>query len=301
MCKMRTVALIVTYNRLDKLMLCWASTARQSFDDIVIVNNASTDGTKLWLDAIVDPRLHRLHLSDNSGGAGGFKKGAQFIKDTISADWVFIYDDDAYPQDDIVECFDRLSEVNRYDAHAAKVIDLSNNICKMNAPWIKYPVSFKENIAYLREPHLYCVSGERREQIISFSFVGLIIKKDLLCNTTDYIHDDLFIYFDDVYYSYHLHLRGSRLNYLPEISFMHDINTNVKSINPGWKVYYLVRNLLLENKYFGSERPFSLCFICMRLIKYFTISVRQPSPLQYIKYFFKAIVDGRSLKSGRRH
>ncbi|CAO96388.1 glycosyltransferase [Erwinia tasmaniensis] len=298
---MRSVALIVTFNRLDKLKFCWASTAQQSFDDIIIVNNASTDGTKEWLDTIVDPRLHRLHLKINIGGAGGFKRGAQFIHDNIPADWVFVYDDDAYPQDNIVDVFSCMTDVTNYDAYATRVVDASGTICKMNLPWERYPSSFSENIAYIRDPFSYSVKGDLAKDIISFSFVGLIIKRDLLSETADFIHEELFIYFDDVYYSYHLKLRGARLRYLPDISFIHDINQNNKTISPNWKVYYLVRNLLLAKSYFGAESPFSLCFVFMRLLKYIVISVRQRNPLQYIKYLFKAMLDGRTFKTGRRH
>lgn len=298
---MRAVALIVTFNRLDKLKICWASTAQQSFDDIVIVNNTSTDGTKEWLDSIVDPRLHRLHLMSNAGGAGGFKQGASFIRDNIKADWVFIYDDDAYPQDNIVEIFTDEAESTKCDAYATKVVDATGAICKMNLPWKKYPTTFVDNISYLREPSLYCVKEEFAEDIISFSFVGLIIKRDLLSKTTDFIHDDLFIYYDDVYYAYHLKLSGARMRYLPEINFIHDINQNAKIISPVWKVYYLIRNLLLAKSYFGPESPYSPCFVSMRLLKYIAISIKQPSPLRYIKYVIKALIDGCVIRTGRRH
>lgn len=298
---MRTVALIVTFNRIDKLKNCWAATAQQSFDEIVVVNNASADGTKEWLDSIVDPRLHRLHLISNVGGAGGFKQGAAFIRDNIKADWVFIYDDDAYPQNHIVEFFTDVTEPMKYDAYATKVVDTSGSVCKMNLPWKKYPATFIENIHYLKEPSAYCVREELAEDIISFSFVGLIIKRDLLSKTSDLIHDELFIYYDDVYYAYHLKLGGTRMRYLPEIHFIHDINKNAKTINPVWKIYYLVRNLLFAKSYFGPESPYSLCFVSMRLIKYVAISIKQSSPLKYIKYVVKGIIDGCAFRTGSRH
>lgn len=48
---MKYAALIVTYNRLEKLQLCWKATAALSFEHIVIVDNASSDGTEQWLAA----------------------------------------------------------------------------------------------------------------------------------------------------------------------------------------------------------------------------------------------------------
>ena len=49
--EMKYAALIVTYNRLEKLQLCWKATAALSFEHIVIVDNASSDGTEQWLAA----------------------------------------------------------------------------------------------------------------------------------------------------------------------------------------------------------------------------------------------------------
>ena len=72
--EMKYAALIVTYNRLEKLQLCWKATAALSFEHIVIVDNASSDGTEQWLAARDDPRL-RVIRTERNLGAGGFKKG----------------------------------------------------------------------------------------------------------------------------------------------------------------------------------------------------------------------------------
>ncbi|HHK5924739.1 TPA: glycosyltransferase [Serratia marcescens] len=72
---MKYAALIVTYNRLEKLQLCWKATAALSFEHIVIVDNASSDGTEQWLAAQDDPRLRVIRTERNLGGLGDLKKG----------------------------------------------------------------------------------------------------------------------------------------------------------------------------------------------------------------------------------
>ena len=54
---MKHTALIVTFNRLEKLTKTVAETVKLHFTSIVIVNNGSTDGTSDWLQTITDPRV----------------------------------------------------------------------------------------------------------------------------------------------------------------------------------------------------------------------------------------------------
>lgn len=46
----RVAAVIVTYNRLEKLRRMLHNTLAQPFFKIIVVNNASTDGIKAYLD-----------------------------------------------------------------------------------------------------------------------------------------------------------------------------------------------------------------------------------------------------------
>ncbi|EEN7923082.1 glycosyltransferase, partial [Salmonella enterica] len=94
---MKCTALIVTFNRLEKLKKSVRETVKAGFSSIVIVNNGSNDGTREWLSSLSEPGITTLNLKDNLGGAGGFKVGSQYICSYSNADWVFFYDDDAYP------------------------------------------------------------------------------------------------------------------------------------------------------------------------------------------------------------
>jgi len=54
------VAVVVTYNRLDKLQATLArllEAAPEHLSAVVVVDNASSDGTGDWLAAQMDPRL----------------------------------------------------------------------------------------------------------------------------------------------------------------------------------------------------------------------------------------------------
>lgn len=70
---MNCSALIVTYNRLEKLKVSIANTVKLNFTAIMVVNNGSTDGTLEWLATLSDPRVIVLNLPSNTGGAGALR------------------------------------------------------------------------------------------------------------------------------------------------------------------------------------------------------------------------------------
>ncbi len=102
----RIIAVVVTFNRLELLQRVVRRLAEVADTDgrlaeIVVVDNASTDGTGEWLTAQqpADPRLRPLRLDRNRGGAGGFHDG---LAEAVArgADLVWLMDDDGLPDPD---------------------------------------------------------------------------------------------------------------------------------------------------------------------------------------------------------
>lgn len=137
----RIAAVIVTYNRLAKLPKTLETVLAQSYgcEWVVVVNNNSTDGTREFLDGLSDPRLKVLHLDDNLGGAGGFEHGMAYGYN-LGADYVWIMDDDCYPEPRALEILleerDEASQLLGYEVPFAcslvKYID--GSLCEMNNP-----------------------------------------------------------------------------------------------------------------------------------------------------------------------
>ncbi len=99
----RVVAVVVTYNRLP-LVRRLVTRLREvaALDEVVVVDNASTDGTGDWLEDQHDLVVRRLDR--NRGGAGGFHEGLRLAMDR-AADLAWLMDDDGLPDPD---CLDRL-------------------------------------------------------------------------------------------------------------------------------------------------------------------------------------------------
>lgn len=88
---------IVTWNRLEMLKACVEAAKKNvSTADILVVNNASTDGTGEWLES--QDGVNTLSLSVNTGGAGGFAAGMKWAFDH-GYEWMWIMDDDVIPLD----------------------------------------------------------------------------------------------------------------------------------------------------------------------------------------------------------
>lgn len=297
---MNITALIVTFNRLDKLKQCWAATCGLPFEHIVIVNNASDDGTAEWLATLVDPRLVVLDTGQNLGGAGGFKMGAEHIRSAISTDWVAMYDDDAYPPADLLTRFCTIVD-SQWQVYCCKVVDRAGQMCKMNQPYLQLPHTARRDVKAMFTGVRFAPDGNSAQEVSSFSFVGAIISQALLSRTCHYIYPELFIYFDDLYYSYKLKLEGNRIRYTPELVFTHDIPPATTGITPAWKVYYLVRNLLLSRRYFRHHAPYSVGALGVRMCKYLLATANQQDKKAYIGWVLRGISDGLTHKTGKRH
>jgi rhamnopyranosyl-N-acetylglucosaminyl-diphospho-decaprenol beta-1,3/1,4-galactofuranosyltransferase len=104
---MRVPAVVVTYNRKDLLVECVEGLARQTHpvQRVIVIDNASTDGTREALEAsgVGDRvRLDYVRLERNGGGSEGFHYG---VREALreESEWIWVMDDDCEPRPDALE------------------------------------------------------------------------------------------------------------------------------------------------------------------------------------------------------
>jgi dTDP-4-dehydrorhamnose reductase len=97
-------AVVLTYNRKELLERCLKAVYAQTrpCDGIIVIDNASTDGTDQMLLEAAFPGLKFYLLSKNIGAAGGFSAGFR-IAYQQGADFVWMMDDDVIPDPDALE------------------------------------------------------------------------------------------------------------------------------------------------------------------------------------------------------
>ena len=76
----------------------------EKFDRIIVVNNNSSDGTYEYLQEIEKNNeiVDVLNLDKNLGGSGGFSIGVKLAMEKTPQNWIFLADDDAIPQKDML-------------------------------------------------------------------------------------------------------------------------------------------------------------------------------------------------------
>lgn len=133
----RTVAIVVTYNRKELLKENIEALLAQSYKknmDIVVINNASTDGTEEYISPYIENKLIvHINTGANLGGAGGFQYGIRYAAEH-DYDFVWVMDDDCMPTPNALEAFYNWdSKLNgKYGFLSSKVLWKNNEICKMN-------------------------------------------------------------------------------------------------------------------------------------------------------------------------
>ena len=105
----RICGVVVTYNRKEVLRGCLDALLAQTHpvDRIIVVDNASTDGTGEFLATHgydLSRHIEHLLLPENVGGAGGFHAGFERAL-TLQPEWIWAMDDDGLAHS---ECLQRL-------------------------------------------------------------------------------------------------------------------------------------------------------------------------------------------------
>jgi len=88
----RVSVIIPAYNRAETIGRAIRSVREQSFTDweLIVVDDASTDATCTVVDAIGEPRIHIIRLTENSGPSVARQKGLEAAK----GEWVAFLDSD---------------------------------------------------------------------------------------------------------------------------------------------------------------------------------------------------------------
>jgi len=294
---MKITALIVTHNRLDKLTLTLDKTFSQEFTDVLVVNSGSNDGTKLFLDGITDDRLTVIH-TDNIGGAGGFALGAEYISHNINCDWVLFYDDDAYPDAKLIDNIQK-QNLTDIDSFACHVSSRDEVMPQMNVAVKQYPTTLKRLFRYLKNRKAFFTQEQDLllpcQPIEASSFVGFGVRFEVLKATYQHIHADLFIYYDDLFYTLMLSQLGYRHQFIPSLTFVHDVEKAEKMVP--WKLYYHTKNLFVMRPL--CTLPAFMGLVLMKVISVILVASKSQYPWQNIKLIILGFFDGLISKHDR--
>ena len=205
--KKTVAAIVVTYNRLEMLRQCVeALRAQTTACDILVVDNASTDGTAETLQAMERVgKIQYRNTGANLGGAGGFHYGMRWAVEA-GYRYVWIMDDDCLPNPDALEKLLKADSVlggpENYGFLSSSVLWTDGRECVMNRQ--KIAKDFYRHVELLKHGVI---------QIQQATFVSLLFPRESILRFGLPIKE-FFIWGDDIEYTRRMAVRGNTPCYL---------------------------------------------------------------------------------------
>ncbi|MDN4487781.1 glycosyltransferase [Demequina sp. SYSU T00039] len=240
----RVVAVVVAFNRAELLVevLDGLRAQTEPLAGIVVVDNASTDGTR---DVAAATDVDLVALDRNTGGAGGFAAGIARALVHHEPDWIWIMDDDSVPTPTAAAELRVAAEVSGAVLAASRVVWHDGRDHPMNTPRQRPFASSRRRAAAARAGGI---------PVRSASFVSILVRADA-AREQGLPVADYFIWNDDFEYSTRL-LRGRDGIYAPASVVIHKTKAfGSTDVDPGPRFYYEVRNKLWMLRRSASLNP----------------------------------------------
>jgi rhamnopyranosyl-N-acetylglucosaminyl-diphospho-decaprenol beta-1,3/1,4-galactofuranosyltransferase len=247
-----TVAVVVvTYNRAHLLggMLDGLAAQTHPPDAVYVVDNASTDHTRVLLEARDDLPLRLTHSSDNLGGAGGFHLGLQQAY-ADGFDRIWLMDDDVVPAPDCLavlmardeECLMAVREdtAGRLVEKAALRFDLTN------------PLAIKPKTAMVETTYGSREAMPERVELENVAFEGFMVHRSVV-ERIGLPDPSYFIFYDDVDFALRARRAGFHVWGICDAVLVRQLDFDQQHDLGSWKGLYMYRNLFVVHFRYGEN------------------------------------------------
>lgn len=199
---MRVAAVVVTFNRLGLLQrLVERLTDVPELTEVLVIDNASTDGTGEWLAGLADDRVRVRTLTENRGGAGGFHDGLAWAMER-GADLAWLMDDDGLPDEG---CLATLLEHRDLDFWGPLVVD------EAQPERLVFPIRLPGGTAVVhRLADVAAAARDGRIDDIVIPFNGVLVTRELV-DRIGLPRAEFFIWGDDHEYRLRAEAAGARI------------------------------------------------------------------------------------------
>lgn len=274
---MDVCAVVVTRNRRALLSECLAALSVQTRvpDRILVVDNASTDGTAEMLRADF-PNVEVLTLATNQGGAGGFHEGLRAAHEGGS-DWIWLMDDDTIPARSCLEAL--LAALGRVPGPgpallSSKVVWIDGRLHPMNCQGFERERT--EAVVQASELGLM--------PLRTATFVSLLVSRRAI-DAYGLPLRRYFLWSDDIEYTARI-LRGASGFLVPASVAVHKTERAHTAVSAtGDRFYFHVRNtlyMLRGTAWAPSEKPSLLFGLIVTVLAYLRVHRFAPSTLPII-------------------
>lgn len=329
----RIAAVVLTHNRCVLLDGCLNALCHQArpLDEILVVDNASTDGTVEMLKQKYDGMISYVRLKENLGSAGGFYEGIRRAHEK-GYDWIWVMDDDVKPEADALRA---LVESPAFDDPS---VGLLASLVLEARPKNQTPhyEQFSRVMASSREGAGWLPIGVGQQRRFSRTmgfcpavnkdslkstlipvdgagFLGILIRREAL-SAVGFPLKELFMFWDDLEFTYRIS-RRFKMFVVPASKILHwhgwDARAPRKFLGfakegasvpteQAWKIYYFVRNeIFVRTRY---SKPW-LGFLVPAAVLARSLGAAilfYDHPLERCKVLCRAGVDGILGRIGQR-
>ncbi|WP_231123615.1 glycosyltransferase [Nocardioides sambongensis] len=262
---MRVQAVVVTFNRLPLLRrLLTRLAALERLDAVLVVDNASTDGTGAWLEEhAAGLGVRHRTLTENTGGAGGFHTGLAWVMED-GADLAWLMDDDGLPEPDCLDLLLARVERDGLDFCGPAVV------AEQDPDRLCFPIRLPGGTRVVHE--IGAVTAAARDGLIDdvvIPFNGVLVTRDLV-RRIGLPREEFFIWGDDVEYLWRAQRAGARIATVAAARFAHPATddlgtpmmfgrTTYNHTDSDLKHYCMARNNVLNLRDYRGW-PFVLMF-----------------------------------------
>lgn len=260
------LAVIVTHNRAPLLSRCLDYLQRQARhpEEIVVINNGSTDGT----ESMLRNRKIRCINQDNVGSAGGWHRGIRVALDE-GFDAVWLMDDDGFPDKAALERLEARLTGNIVSVSSAVLCEGDQGRFVFPLPRLNrqgLPVLFARKRKLLTLADAVPVSEDGLYPFAHF-FNGTLILTNAIQKIGN-VNCDFFIFGDELDYLYRLRKTGLVYTVLSAHHYHPAVEDRALT---DAKIYYYVKNtLILNRRYFdwaGVRNVLTVVVAVVRVVR----------------------------------
>ena len=305
----KIAAVVVTYNRRALLEGCLDALLGQDrpLDEVLVIDNASADGTAELLAKKYNGKVTHVRLEENEGGAGGFYEGIRLAHEK-GHDWIWVMDDDVEPMADALQVLVESPAFCDPSVGFLASLVLDSNLNAQTSPYRRF------NRLMAACP---AVDERSLEQslvpIEAAGFLGGMIRRKAI-DTVGLPLRDLFIYWDDTEFIHRIS-RRFKVFLVPSSKVVHRyvwvpprrrkilgllrIPAGVP-IAQAWRFYYNFRNSIFIRMRYASPWIAPLIPIAVLTRPVGTTLLFYDHKVARLKLLWQAAVDGILGRLGRR-
>jgi GT2 family glycosyltransferase len=248
---MKIAAAVTTFNRLESLKRGIEAIRKQDrpVEEIIVVDDVSSDGTGAWLDS--QPDIVAIHQPENGGCATSFHTVLKAAYDR-GHDFVWAMDDDVFPEPDALRVI--LDAALKLRAEGVKVGGLTafqTHWDEGDTTWLPFrlPSTFARALKYrYLSPEVGIRKGEGEPQEIDlYAFIGTLFTREAMAEV-GFPRPDFYYYGEDTDYALRLAAHGYKSYVVPKSLVEHaggGFNAPVLfPVKANWRLYYMYRNQL---------------------------------------------------------